>query len=124
MRATNPTLATHIGDANNGLRLATVDSGDVLDWILTTGFTQDELALIQRPFRPVVEQPIPQPVAHVDIDAQRRAAETRRLRKVYTRIEIQLRARASKSLDAATDRLLAHPELAARVVEASRTTRS
>lgn len=122
MRSTNPALAKRIGDANNNLRLATVDSGDVLSWILATGFTQQELVMIQKPFEPVVERPIAHPVAHVDVNAELRAAETRRLRTLYTRIEAKLGAERTKSLDAATDRLMQHPELAAQVVAAARST--
>lgn len=83
-----------------------------MDWILTSGLTQAELVLIQRPFRPVTQRPELAPVEPVLVDARMRAKETRRLAKLYRQIEAKLARQTTASLEAAVDRLLAQPSLA------------
>ncbi|NVB84792.1 MAG: hypothetical protein HOV81_40860 [Kofleriaceae bacterium] len=111
----NDVLATKVADENNGLRLADVTQGEVMSWILTSGFTQEELALIQRPFRPVVDKPAPAPVL-VEVDPDMRRAETARLAKLYKSIDKQLVAKQKQSLDLAVDRLMENPTLAWQLV--------
>jgi len=105
-------LVDRVADQNNFIRLADVTQGPVMDWILTSGFTQDELGAIQKPFMPVTEKPVVAPVAHVDVDAKMRAAETARLRAIYKQVERDLVKNEKRDLDLATDRLMKHPDLA------------
>ena len=86
----------------NGVKLGEVTSGALYDWILTSGFTQVELATIQEPFMGPRE-----PAAKPDW----RVAEDARLKKKYARIEATLRDDTGDSLDQAADRLAKYPEL-------------
>ncbi|HWO18336.1 MAG TPA: hypothetical protein VNO30_06155 [Kofleriaceae bacterium] len=101
---------------NNSIRLADVSSGPLFDWILTSGLTQDEIALIQRPFMPVTKRPAIEPARPIVVDAQLRAAETRRLARLYAEIEGKLIASEGRSLELATERLMARPELAQQLI--------
>jgi hypothetical protein len=46
-------LVHKVAEQNNFIRLADVKQGPLMDWILTSGLTQDEIAAIQEPFMPV-----------------------------------------------------------------------
>lgn len=109
-------LAAKVAGDNDFLRLADVEDGPVMDWMLTSGFTQDELVLIQRPFMPVADRPVPAPTRPVPVDPALRTAETARLRGVYAKIEQQLARDTDRSLDAAVDRVMSHPELVAQLL--------
>ncbi len=106
-------LAAQIAEQHNSIKLAGVTSGPLLDWILTSGLTQAELALIQRPFRPVTHRPELRPETPIAVDPGLRAAETRRLAKLYAEIDAKLVASQLTNLEAAVDRLMQHPQLAA-----------
>jgi hypothetical protein len=106
-------LVATVAAENNFIKLADVTSGALMDWILTSGLTQAELALIQRPFMPVTKRPELQPPQPIVVDTGLRAAETRRLAKLYAGIDGKLVASQQDSLERATDRLMQHPELAA-----------
>jgi hypothetical protein len=110
-------LTERVADQNNNIKLGEVTQGPLMDWILTSGLTQDEVALIQRPFNPVASKPDPQIIAQARIDARKRAAETARLKKLYARIERQLARQQVRSLDAATDLLMKHPALIDQLVD-------
>jgi hypothetical protein len=110
-------LTDRVAEQSSNIKLGDVTQGPLMDWMLTSGLTQDEVALIQRPFRPVAEKPDPQLVAQARVDARKRAAETARLKKLYARIERQLARQQAKSLDAATDQLMKHPALIEHLVE-------
>ena len=107
-------LVQRVADQDNFIRLGAVEQGPLMDWILTSGFTQDEIAAIQEPFIPVRRE---QPVGPNIVDARKRAAEDARLRARYVEVTKQLVKNEQRSLDLATDRLMAHPELAASLVE-------
>lgn len=111
-------LATQIAEDNNFLRLADIKQGAIMDWMLLTGLTQEELVMIQKPFNPVSLRPQPRPDQIVSIDPGLRAAETARLRAKYKAVDSQLARGKDKALDLATDRLMKHPELAWRLVNA------
>jgi len=101
-------LVSRVADQTNFIRLADVRQGPLMDWILTSGFTQDEIAAIQEPFMPV-ERP--------DQSEQNlRQAENARLRAKYTAVTRMLRANEAKSLDAATDRIMRNRDLAWKLV--------
>ena len=89
-----------------------------MDWILTSGFTQAEIAAIQEPFMPVMRRarrPEPGPAPIVAIDAGRRRAEDLRLARTYREVEAMLVRNQSASLELAVDRLMARPALARRL---------
>ena len=107
----NTDLAMSVPSMNNYLKLIDVTEGPLMDWILTSGFTQDEIAMIQEPFVGVRPQPIAEPP-----DGQR-LAEDARLAKRYAVVEKTLKKQRKASLDAAVDRLISeNPELAASLV--------
>ena len=54
-------LVNRVAEQNNFVRLADVEQGPLMDWILTSGFTQDEIAAIQEPFMPVTDAPVLEP---------------------------------------------------------------
>ncbi len=107
-------LVMQTAQDNNFIRLGDVRDGALMDWILTSGLTQDEIAAIQEPFDPVGEpmrSPEPMPI---QVAAPARAAEDQRLAARYKQVEQQLVRDARASLETATDRLMASPDLAAR----------
>lgn len=117
IRASGQTaLVDQIAEDDNFIRLATVTTGPMMDWILTSGLTQAELALIQRPFRPVATNPSRENPAMVGIHPSLRAKETARLAKLYREISATLARNQKRSLDAAVDRLMKRPQLAERLV--------
>ena len=105
-------LVNKVAEQNNFIRLADVKQGPLMDWILTSGFTQDEIAAIQEPFMPVMRQPAPEPMAQILVDAKLRKAEDARLMARYKQVDKQLVKDATSSLDKATDRLMKNPTLA------------
>lgn len=102
-------LVRRVGEQTNFIRLADVTQGPLMDWMLTSGLTQDEIAAIQKPFRPVAQPNRP-------IEPELRVTEDARLRAKYTAVTKMLIANENKSLDAAVERLIKHPDLAARLV--------
>ncbi len=84
---------------NNFVRLADVHDGALYEWMLGSGFTQEELATIQEPFFYV--DPEENPVRQLE-------NEKDRLRARYQVILGQLERDREQSIDLATERLLAH----------------
>jgi hypothetical protein len=103
-------LVSRVADQTNFIRLADVRQGPLMDWILTSGLTQDEIAAIQEPFMPVQRPTQP------GIDPDLRSAENQRLRTKYAAVTRMLRANEAKSLDAATDRIMKNHVLAWKLV--------
>jgi len=108
----NTALVEQIAEDNNFFRIADVEQGPVMDWILTSGLTQAELVMIQKPFRPVTMQPELDPPQVVDISPAMRKKETARLAKLYKEIEQKLVKNQRANLELAVDRLMKNPELA------------
>jgi len=104
-------LADRVAEQNNFIRLADVTQGPLMDWILTSGFTQDEIAMIQKPFSPVAEPQVA-PNQPIVVDARLRAAENARLRVKYTQVERALVKNEKRNIELAVDRLMKHPDLA------------
>ncbi|MDQ3369042.1 MAG: hypothetical protein M3680_26765 [Myxococcota bacterium] len=100
-----------IAEQDNFIRLADVSDGPVLDWILTSGLTHDEIAAIQEPMMRVVRDTTP-----TLVDRRLRRAEDRRLTAKYKQVDRAIVRQARASLDAAVERLLQHPELAAQLL--------
>jgi hypothetical protein len=120
-------LFDQVAETDNFIKVADVKDGEFADWILTSGFTQQELALIQRPFRPVASKPIaPAPAQHfakpphampaqptaVTIDADKKAQDVARLAKLYASIEAKLAANSKRSVEIAVNRLMKDRDLA------------
>jgi hypothetical protein len=83
-----------------------------MDWILTSGLTQAEIAAIQEPFMPVVKDPTMEPQPVLAVDGRMRRVENRRLATKYQQVEASIMRNRNASLNAATDRLLSNPDLA------------
>jgi len=111
-------LVDKVAQDNNFIRLADVKQGPLMDWMLTSGFTQDEIAAIQEPFMPVYREPSVEPSQPILVDARLRKAENARLIARYKVVDRMLVKNASASLDKATDRLMKHAELAWHIVSA------
>jgi hypothetical protein len=88
---------------DNFVRLADIKSGPLADWMLTSGLTHAELVAIQEP---MMREPRPQASPE----------EITRLYTVYTSVERQIRSLWDENLDAATDALMARPDLAEQVL--------
>jgi hypothetical protein len=111
-------LVDRVAEQNNFIRLADVEQGPLMDWILTSGLTQDEIAAIQEPFMPVVEQPQLEPERPLVVDTKLRKAEDARLRAKYRAVERMVVRNRKKSLDVAIDRWMKRPALARQLVDA------
>jgi hypothetical protein len=98
-------LVQQVAEDNNFIRLADVKQGPLMDWILTSGLTQDEIVAIQEPFSRVMRD---QPV----VDPELRAAETARLIKKYKAVDAMIVKNQKKSLELAVDRLMKRQDLA------------
>ncbi len=97
-------LVEQIATTNNNLRLLDVTDGPALDWLLTSGFTLEEIDRIQMPgWRPTMREQEP---------AGWRVAEDRRLRRGYIATEAWLARHRKAGLAMAADRLLERPDLA------------
>jgi hypothetical protein len=111
-------LVNKVAEQNNFIRLADVKQGPLMNWILTSGLTQDEIAAIQEPFMDVSDRPRIEPSQPILVDAQLRKAEDARLRAKYRSVDKRIVKNTSKSLDLATDRLMKHPTLAWQLINA------
>jgi hypothetical protein len=117
INSSNPGLVTKIADSDNFIRLGDVKQGPVLDWILTSGLTQDEIAAIQEPFMGVGDEPMGEPPV-LAVDPAKRKAEDARLLAKYKQVDAQIVKHAKSSLDKATDRLMKNPALAFAMLDA------
>jgi hypothetical protein len=108
-------LVARVAEQDNFIRLADVTQGPLMSWILTSGFTQDEIAAIQEPF--VGVSPDPGTEDPRIVDARMRSAEDARLRAKYAAVEKMLIANQKKSIELAVDRLMKHSQLAWQLVE-------
>lgn len=102
-------LVKKTGETNNNIRLQNVLEGELLDWILTSGFTIEEIDRIQAPMV------YPDDSMMKTEDALR--AEDARLSKLYAATDTFLVKQTKRGLDTATDRLMKHPALAWRLLD-------
>lgn len=108
-------LVEQVAGEDNFIRLGDVTSGPLLDWILTSGLTQAEIAAIQEPFSPVrrrAREPGFAPSPIVAVEPNLRRAEDLRLAAKYRQVEAMIVRNQQASLELAVDRLMAHPALA------------
>ncbi len=110
----NIALVDRVAEQTNFIRLGDVRQGPLMDWILTSGLTQDEIAAIQEPYFRVGEpsEPSKPPV----VDARRRSDEDARLVRRYQQVDAMIVKNQRKSLDLAVDRLMKHQDLAWKLV--------
>ncbi|HEY5923671.1 MAG TPA: hypothetical protein VIV11_18445 [Kofleriaceae bacterium] len=101
-------LVDDIGKTDNFIRLLNVTEGALLDWMLTSGFTIEEIDRIQVPGFGQEDFRQPQPDWTV---------EDNRLRGVYASTDAWLVKHAKKNLDKAVSRLMQNPELAQKLVD-------
>jgi hypothetical protein len=102
-------LVDQVAEQSNFIRLGDVKQGPLMDWILTSGLTQAEIAAIQEPFMPVYRQ-------DPEIDPKLRMAEDARLLRKYKQVEAMIAKNQKQSLDSATDRLMKRQDLAWQLV--------
>lgn len=96
----------------NDLAVADVHDGPILDWMLGSGLTQEELARIQAPAPllaapPLQPAPSPRPVALPEAPRMDEATMVAAIRAHIAQVEEELRANREKSLDVAVDRWMA-----------------
>ncbi len=105
-------LVASTAEDDNFVRVADVTSGPLLDWVLGSGFTQEEIVMIQQP-NWEEEQRAERSARRAFKRAIKR--EDARLEKNYIAIERALKQRviADAGLDLAVARLEKHPELVA-----------
>ena len=87
---------------NNFIVLADVTDGPLLEWILASGFTQEEIAMIQVPY--MGEFQGPEPVIDEQQLAVVRAREIDRVRSALLNVHRTLAANSDQSLDIAAQR--------------------
>jgi len=100
-----------VGDTatrSNNIRLLDVTEGPLMDWMLTSGLTIEEIDRIQEPGF-MEDDPTNDP--------KWRSAEDARLRTDYAATDAWLVKHAKAGLDSAVTRLMAHPELARKLVD-------
>ena len=107
-------LVDSLAKDDNNVKTADLTGGPLLDWVLTSGLTQEEVVMIQQPSAADVEE-----MDRAYRAEQRRikrwlAREDTRLARVYKTIEDTLETEriADAGLDLATARLAEHPALA------------
>jgi hypothetical protein len=104
------TLVDATAKANNQIRLLNVTEGPLLDWILTSGFTIEEIDRIQAPMI-YPDGRVEGPWLPRDF-----TAEDTKLRNGYARTDAWLVKHAKASLDTAVDRVLMNRTLAWQLV--------
>lgn len=98
-RSGHATLAREIAATNNNVYIERIKEGAALDWILFSGLTQSECALIQPSYewrRPPVLPPHPEPEPE---------PEQQRLREHFARVQTQLLDHTTASLEESLTKL-------------------
>lgn len=103
-------LVEETGKTNNQIRLLNVTEGALLDWMLTSGFTLEEIDRIQAPMI-YPDGRWEGPPLQFDF-----AEEDAKLKAGYARTDAWLVKQRKASLDIATDRVMANPQLAWKLV--------
>lgn len=102
----------------NFVKIADLDHGPLVDWILTSGLTQEEAVMIQAPTEADIEQMEARERREKRKLARKLAREDQRLAQNYIAVERALKQPriADAGLDLAVARLAAHPELAKKLL--------
>lgn len=115
-RSGQKALVRQVAKDNNFIRLADVSDGALLDWILTSGLTHDEVVAIQAPMVGGPREPMP--IQHETPPQDWRITEDARLRAVYAQVLVDLTSARADSLEAAIDALTFRPDLVAKLLRA------
>jgi hypothetical protein len=99
----NMDLVQQTAATNNFIVLRDVHDGALHDWMLTSGLTQEEIALIQEPYW---EEPVDPKLA-----GDFRQMETERLQQHFSLVDATLAQNTDASLDLTMQRLADRPEL-------------
>lgn len=110
-------IVTATAETQNTVKIADVTSGPLLDWALTSGFTQEELVMIQQPSEADIEEMEWQARHEKRLLARKLAREDDRLEGNYIETERTLKRKlvASAGLDLAVARVLQRPDLLAQL---------
>lgn len=109
-------LVQQIAAEQNHIRLLDVTDGELMDWMLTSGLTVEEIDRIQAP----AMMPTPKPRALTPAEKREQAKREREdaeLRTGYAATGAYLVKHATADLEVATDRLMANPALAWTLLE-------
>jgi hypothetical protein len=114
----NDDLVEAIAKDENFVKLADVTSGPIVDWILTSGLTQEEAVMIQAPTEADMEAYEAEQRAEQRKLARKLARADKRLNGNYVAVERALEEPriADAGLDVAVARLAARPDLAAKLL--------
>jgi hypothetical protein len=107
-------LVVDTSETNNQIRLLDVTDGPLMDWILTSGLTLEEIDRIQAP----MVMPSPRERERLTRGGEWRVAEDARLRRGYAATDAWLVKHERAGLAAAADRLMEHPDLALALIGA------
>ena len=113
-------LVIKVSEQNNFIRLRDVTQGPLMDWMLMSGLTRDEIIAIQEPGfmvrqRDLREPKMPAP-APILVDADLRKAEDIRLTRRYKQVDAMIVKNQKASIEQAVDRLMKNPELAWKLI--------
>jgi hypothetical protein len=105
-------LVEKTANEQNFVRIADVTSGPLIDWVLTSGFTQEEIVMIQWP---TMAEDLARQAREERIAARARKREDRRLEAGYRATERALKQKVVRDagLDLAVARLAQRPDLVA-----------
>lgn len=114
-------LVDEVATKQNFVKISDLTDGPLVDWVLTSGLTQEEVVMIQAPTQADVEEMEWQQRKEERKLARALRREDDRLAANYLAVERALgQARiADAGLELAVARLAAHPELADRLLTAS-----
>ncbi|HEY5950550.1 MAG TPA: hypothetical protein VIV40_33895 [Kofleriaceae bacterium] len=104
-------LVDQTADSDNQIRLMNVTKGPLLDWIMTSGFTIEEIDMIQAPMI-YPDGRVEGPWLPRDFTAEDAA-----LKAGYARTAAYLVKHGKRDLDKAVDRLMKNPALAQQLVD-------
>ncbi len=111
-------LVAQTATNDNFVKIAEQSAGPLIDWVLMSGLTQEEVVMIQAPTQADMEEYEAQQRREARKLARKLAREDDRLAGNYRSVERALEEEriAEAGLDVAVARLAEHPELAARVL--------
>ncbi|MBS1124774.1 MAG: hypothetical protein H6Q90_7002 [Deltaproteobacteria bacterium] len=113
-------LVTRVAEQSNFIRLKDVRQGPLMNWMLMSGLTQEEIVAIQEPGfmvrqrEPEPQMPAPRPIL---VDADLRKAEDIRLTRRYQQVDAMIAKNQKRSIEVAVDRLMNNPELAWQLID-------
>ncbi|MEO8706046.1 MAG: hypothetical protein ABI867_38810 [Kofleriaceae bacterium] len=106
----------------NFVRIAELTSGPLIDWVLTSGLTQEEIVMIQQPSQADIEEMEWQERREARKRKRALAREDRRLAANYrvTEKALEQKTIARAGLDLAVERLAQRPKLAAALIASAK----